>query len=207
MKRISDFCSKPWCIPAASARMRCLVVAGEGPASAGLQTRAGQLGLAGAVRFIGYLDRRVALPDCYAAADVFAFASRTETQGLVLLEAMAAGLPVVALSEMGTSDILDSGRGSISPPAIPQVFGETLAHVLNHPSAWRHLGDDAACFAREWSDVAMAGRMAALYRQMAGVKFAPDQPLTAPRSKFYVGGDSLIRRARIRGRPRYRPAD
>jgi glycosyltransferase involved in cell wall biosynthesis len=164
-----------------------LVVAGEGPASAGLQTRAGQLGLAGAVRFIGYLDRRVALPDCYAAADVFAFASRTETQGLVLLEAMAAGLPVVALSEMGTSDILDSGRGSISPPAIPQVFGETLAHVLNHPSAWRHLGDDAACFAREWSDVAMAGRMAALYRQMAGVKFAPDQPLTAPRSKSTWG--------------------
>ena len=156
-----------------------LVVAGEGPASADLQARAGQLGLAGGVRFIGYLDRRDALPDCYAAADVFAFASRTETQGLVLLEAMAAGLPVVALSEMGTADILDGGRGSIVPPACPQVFGETLAHILNHPSAWQHLGDDAAQYAREWSDVAMAGRMAELYRRMAATEFAPQRPLTA----------------------------
>ena len=164
-----------------------LVVAGEGPALTDLQAQVKMLGLQDAVSFIGYLDRRDALPDCYAAADVFAFASRTETQGLVLLEAMAAGLPVVALSEMGTTDILESGRGSISPPAIPQVFGEMLAHVLNHPSAWQHLCDDAAHFAREWSDVAMAGRMAALYRQMAGVKFAPDQPLTAPRSKSAWG--------------------
>ena len=160
-----------------------LLVAGEGPARADLQARVGPLGLADAVRFIGYLDRRDALPDCYAAADVFAFASRTETQGLVLLEAMAAGLPVVALSEMGTRDILDAGRGSITPPAIPQVFGETLAHVLNHSSAWQHLGDEAAQYAREWSDAAMAGRMAALYRQVADMKIAPDRPLTALQSK------------------------
>jgi glycosyltransferase involved in cell wall biosynthesis len=156
-----------------------LVVAGEGPARADLQARAGQLGLAGGVRFIGYLDRHDALPGCYAAADVFAFASRTETQGLVLLEAMAAGLPVVALSEMGTADILDGGRGSIVPPACPQVFGETLAHILNHPSAWQYLGDDAAQYAREWSDVAMAGRMAELYRRMVATEFVPDRPLTA----------------------------
>lgn len=173
------------------ARRQCpealLVVAGEGPAQADLQARVGPLGLADAVRFIGYLDRRDALPDCYAAADVFAFASRTETQGLVLLEAMAAGLPVVALSEMGTTDILEAGRGSISPPAIPQVFGETLAHVLNHPSAWQHLGDDAAQYAREWSDVAMAGRLAELYRRMATPEIAPEQPLAAPRSKSSWG--------------------
>ena len=164
-----------------------LLVAGERPAKVDLQARVDPLGLADAVRFIGYLDRRDALPDCYAAADVFAFASRTETQGLVLLEAMAAGLPVVALSEMGTTDILDAGRGAISPPAIPQVFGEALAQVLNHPSAWQHLGDDAAQYAREWSDIAMASRMAELYRRMATPEFASEQPLTAPRSKSAWG--------------------
>jgi glycosyltransferase involved in cell wall biosynthesis len=156
-----------------------LVVAGEGPARADLQATAGALGLADAARFIGYLDRRHELPDCYAAADVFAFASRTETQGLVLLEAMAAGLPVVALCAMGTAEILDGGRGSIVPPDCPQVFGETLAHILSHPAAWRHLGDDAAGYAREWSDVAMAGRMAELYRSMLSLEFAPERPLTA----------------------------
>ena len=61
------------------------------PAMNDLKERVRQLGLLDAVRFIGYLDRQQALPDCYAAADVFVFASRTETQGLVLLEAMAAG--------------------------------------------------------------------------------------------------------------------
>ena len=92
---------------------------------------------------------------------------------------MAAGLPVVALSAMGTAEILDGGRGSIVPPDCPQVFGETLAHILSHPAAWRHLGDDAAGYAREWSDVAMAGRMAELYRSMLSLEFAPERPLTA----------------------------
>ena len=83
-----------------------LVIAGEGPALGHLRALVSRLGLAGSVLFVGYLDRQTELPDCYAAADLFAFASRTETQGLVLLEAMAAGLPVVALAEMGTCDIL-----------------------------------------------------------------------------------------------------
>lgn len=89
-----------------------LLIAGEGPAVPDLKEKVNALGLRDHVQFIGYLDRSEALPACYAAADVFVFASRTETQGLVLLEAMAAGLPVVALSEMGTTDILAPGRGA-----------------------------------------------------------------------------------------------
>jgi 1,2-diacylglycerol 3-alpha-glucosyltransferase len=87
-----------------------------------LKRRSKALGLRDSVQFIGYLDRKQELPDCYAAADVFVFASRTETQGLVLLEAMAAGLPVIALSEMGTTDILSPGRGAISPAGRGQGF-------------------------------------------------------------------------------------
>lgn len=155
-----------------------LVVAGEGPAMADLKAQTAALGLAAAVQFIGYLDRKQALPDCYAAADVFVFASRTETQGLVLLEAMAAGLPVIALSEMGTTDILAPGRGAFSPPAEPKAFGETLGHFLNHPAAWRHLQDEAPIYAREWTDVAMAERLARLYDDLATLKMAPASPLT-----------------------------
>ncbi|WP_295004142.1 glycosyltransferase [uncultured Dechloromonas sp.] len=156
-----------------------LMIAGEGPAMGDLQKQVATLGLADAVRFVGYLDRRQGLPDCYAAADVFVFASRTETQGLVLLEAMAAGLPVIALSEMGTTDILAPGRGAFSPPCDSKAFGETLGHFVDHPAAWRHLGDEAPIYAREWSDVAMAGRLAQLYRQLAGKPGAVPSPLTA----------------------------
>jgi len=156
-----------------------LVVAGEGPAMDDLKAQVKTLGLRESVQFIGYLDRRQELPDCYAAADAFVFASRTETQGLVLLEAMAAGLPVIALAEMGTIDILAPGRGAISPPAEPQAFGAALGDFLNRPSAWRHLADEAPVFAGEWSDAAMAARLAWLYRELAGLKIASERPSTA----------------------------
>jgi glycosyltransferase involved in cell wall biosynthesis len=153
------------------ARQRCpellLIIAGEGPAAADLRQQVAAQGLGSQVSFIGYMDRERALPACYAAADLFVFASRTETQGLVLLEAMAAGVPVVALSEMGTRDILECGRGSFSPPPDPAAFGEMMGRYLAQPAAWQHLRDEAPRYAREWSDQAMAQRLAALYRQLA----------------------------------------
>jgi glycosyltransferase involved in cell wall biosynthesis len=167
----------------AVARRTCpdilLVIAGEGPAADDLKARAAGMGLAGSVLFLGYLDRRSELPACYAAADIFVFASRTETQGLVLLEAMAAGLPVVALAEMGTRDILDPGLGSLSPAANPEAFGDVMAHLLNQPSAWRHLRVEARAHAREWSDAAMAGRLAALYRELAATAMAGSRTVAA----------------------------
>lgn len=156
-----------------------LLIAGEGPAVPDLKEKVKALGLRDHVQFIGYLDRSEALPACYAAADVFVFASRTETQGLVLLEAMAAGLPVVALSEMGTTDILAPGRGAFSPPDDPKAFGETVAHFLNRPSAWRHFREDAPVYAAEWSDTAMAARLAACYRRWAGAEIASFSASTA----------------------------
>ena len=156
-----------------------LVVAGEGPAMADLQAQVAALGLADSVRFIGYLDRRQGLPACYAAADVFVFASRTETQGLVLLEAMAAGLPVIALSAMGTADILDAGCGCFTPPDDPAAFGEVLGRMLANPAAWGHLAAEAGDYARSWSDSAMASRLAGLYGQLQQAKMAAGEPSTA----------------------------
>lgn len=145
-----------------------LVIAGEGPAGADLRARVEALGLAEGVRFVGYMDRTRELPDCYAAADAFVFASRTETQGLVLLEAMAAGVPVVALSVMGTADILAAGRGSIAPPDHPAAFGAALAELLGRsPSAREQLSAEARTYALEWSDTAQASCLASLYRRLA----------------------------------------
>jgi glycosyltransferase involved in cell wall biosynthesis len=86
-----------------------LVLIGDGPAKASLQALASELGMADRVTFTG------ALPfdqvPCYLkAADVFTFASVTETQGLVTMEAMAAGLPIVAVNASGTRDIVEHGK-------------------------------------------------------------------------------------------------
>lgn len=83
-----------------------LIIAGEGPAQRHLVKLGAQLTLTANLLFVGYSPRRAALADCYRAGDAFVFASRTETQGWVLLEAMSLGVPVVSTAVMGTRDIL-----------------------------------------------------------------------------------------------------
>ncbi len=143
------------------------VVAGEGPARGALERQVAALGLTGTVRFVGYLDRTRALPDCYAAADAFVFASRTETQGLVLVEAMAAGLPVVALAEMGTRDILAGCPAARVSAASPEAFARALLEVLGDADVRRTLAGHARAGSTRWDDVAMAARLAGLYRSLA----------------------------------------
>lgn len=143
-----------------------LVVAGEGPALPALRRQIDAAGLAHSVRCVGYLDRQSELPDCYAAADTFVFASRTETQGLVLLEAMAAGLPVYALAEMGTRDILGPQRGAIIAPDEPAAFGRGLAALLGNRYQLDVLAAEARDYAMEWAAPARARQLAELYRSL-----------------------------------------
>ncbi|MEW9899076.1 glycosyltransferase [Chitinivorax sp. PXF-14] len=145
-----------------------LVVAGEGPAEAHLQALAGKLGLAGHVKFIGYLERERALLDCYSAADVFVFGSTTETQGLVLLEAMAMGVPVLAIPVMGAKDILSPGRGCVPVSTDPDEFAAALVALLADPARRAGIGADARSYAQEWSAPATAQRLAAFYQHVLG---------------------------------------
>jgi glycosyltransferase involved in cell wall biosynthesis len=144
-----------------------LLITGEGPARADLTQQAAKLGMQDSVRFLGYLDRKRELPAAYAAADAFVFASRTETQGLVLLEAMAQHCPVVGLSIMGTADILEAQRGCRIAPDDPAGFAQVLLELLNDPASRTRLGDEAHIYAQEWSDQALAGKLAALYQSLA----------------------------------------
>lgn len=145
-----------------------LLITGEGPATAHLKKRAADLGLDGSVHFLGYMDRQRELPDCYAAADAFVFASRTETQGLVLLEAMAMGVPVIGLAAMGTKDILDPGRGCLAPEDDPEAFAESLLRIMGDDALRSQMGEEARCYAREWADDRQAERLYGLYREMTG---------------------------------------
>lgn len=143
-----------------------LVVAGEGPALPSLQRQARQQGIESHVRFIGYLDREAMLPGCYAAADVFVFSSRTETQGLVLLEAMAAGVPVYAFAEMGTKDILEPQRGAAIAPQEATAFAQGLNTLLQDQERLQLLGQEARSWANEWSAPKRAQQLADLYTRL-----------------------------------------
>ncbi|RTL53516.1 MAG: glycosyltransferase family 4 protein [Rhodocyclaceae bacterium] len=143
-----------------------LVVAGEGPALNGLRQQAKQLGIEDQVRFIGYLDRETELPGCYAAADVFVFASKTETQGLVLLEAMAAGVPAYAFAEMGTKDILEPLRGAVIAPQDAPGFAAGLHALLQDKPRLQTLSQEALAWADEWSAPQRAKQLAELYASL-----------------------------------------
>lgn len=147
-----------------------LLVVGDGPALAELKEQAQALGLGDFVVFLGYLDRNEELPDCYAAADVFVFASLTETQGLVLLEAMAAGLPAIALSEMGTTDILGAGQGCLTPAADATDFAQAILRFFSDASLRERLRAEALSLARNWSDDTWAQRLATLYQGIVSKK-------------------------------------
>jgi 1,2-diacylglycerol 3-alpha-glucosyltransferase len=140
-----------------------LLIAGEGPAVAPLRLQASSLGLVANVKFLGYLRPGSVLAGCYAAADVFAFASRTETQGLVLLEAMAQSLPALALAEMGTHDILDGCPGAVIGRDRPAEFGSQLAALLADRQECAALGIAARRWAERWKSDEQARRLIDLY--------------------------------------------
>ena len=140
-----------------------LVIAGEGPARESLRQLVTSLKLDADVYFAGYLDRNKGLLDCYAAANVFAFASRTETQGLVLLEAMAQGAPVVSTAELGTRSILKPDCGAVVVAEQQDEFAAAVIRVLQSPDLQKELGDRGRVYAKTWSSASMARRLADLY--------------------------------------------
>ena len=141
-----------------------LVITGEGPAEASLHALVKTLGIEKNVQFIGYLDRNTELNACYKAADIFVFASKSETQGLVLLEAMAQGTPVVAIAELGAASILIEGQGAHIATEDSIEFADKINDLLSNPLASKILGDVGKSYAiKHWTASAKAEQMLHFY--------------------------------------------
>jgi len=148
-----------------------LVIAGEGPAASSLHTLSEQLGLQDNIKFIGYLDRNTELNACYRAADVFVFSSTTETQGLVLLEAMAQGVPVVAIAELGTKSILIEGEGALIATENESLFAERVLSLFSDAAKRSKLGESARNYAmKRWTSRTQAERMAQFYDEVISAR-------------------------------------
>jgi glycosyltransferase involved in cell wall biosynthesis len=140
------------------------LVAGEGPALKNLEKNVKQMKLSENIRFIGYLERYTELNNCYRCADIFIFASRTETQGLVLLEAMAQGVPVVSTAELGTRDVLQEGQGVWIAKEVLTDFSDKVVRMLKDKDARIALGRKGYDYAQTWSARRQAERMVAFYK-------------------------------------------
>ena len=141
-----------------------LVITGEGPAVPSLRALVRSHNIEKNVQFIGYLDRNTELNSCYKAADVFVFASKSETQGLVILEAMAQATPVVAIAELGTASILVEGQGALISIENESEFVQKVHSLLINPQRCKQLGEAAREYAlQKWSAATQAERMVKYY--------------------------------------------
>jgi glycosyltransferase involved in cell wall biosynthesis len=113
-----------------------LVLVGQGTETERLRRMAGHLPVARRIRFLG-LRPHDSLAECYQAADVFLFASETETQGLVLAEAAACGLPAVAVDAPGCDEVVRDGDTGILTKGDPAALAEAVIGLLLDPERRR----------------------------------------------------------------------
>jgi phosphatidylinositol alpha 1,6-mannosyltransferase len=148
-------------LPADSTR---LVIAGAGPREAALRAAAPA---SGEVIFLGYLDRRRDLPTLYASADTFVFASLTETLGLVVLEAMSAGLPVIATPAGGVADHLRDGENGLAYPAgDTRALADAMIAMVSNPARAKQLATGARATAEALGWDRELDRLDASYREV-----------------------------------------
>lgn len=140
-------------------RFRLLVVGGDGKdreRKAGLQALAEEMGIAGKVTFLDAVPHHD-LPLYYNAADICVVPSYYESFGLVAIEAMACGVPVVASRVGGLKETVQDGRtGYLVPWRCPEPFAERLDLLLSNEPLRRSLGREARAAAERfrWSEVA-----------------------------------------------------
>jgi len=147
-----------------------MIIAGEGPAYPALQRQSKKLGLQNNLLFTGYFKGHQELINCYCAGDVFVFSSRTETQGLVVLEAMALGVPVVSTAVMGTKDILKAQQGAVIAEENLEDFANKVHQILQDKTLHQRLSQEGKAYVQKWQAEVMAERMLDVYNQVINSK-------------------------------------
>jgi len=125
------------------------------------------LGLTDSVRYIGPQDRR-ALADTYRGASAFVLSSNEEGQGIVIVEAMASGLPVIATSCVGPPEMIADGvEGVLTPVGAEEALADAIVRVSADPARRRRMSHAARARAvREYSLESSGARLAAVYRAL-----------------------------------------
>jgi glycosyltransferase involved in cell wall biosynthesis len=144
-----------------------VVFVGDGDMRGGLEQRAEELGVRHAVRFLGAMDACGDLINLYKSADVVCIPSRNEPFGIVVLEAWAAGKPVVATRNGGTRDIITHGVDGLliydNPPSICWGINEVIANFA-HARWMGERGRVKAAYSFSWD--AIAAQTEGVYREL-----------------------------------------
>jgi glycosyltransferase involved in cell wall biosynthesis len=140
-----------------------LWLVGDGPYRSECVLIARQLGIGDRVRFVGFVDRS-RVDQYYAAADLFIFASITETQGLVIQEAMTHGLPAVVVAGGGASAAIEEGVNGLLTKNDSEDLAFQILEVLGDDRLYVQMSEAAARSVRSHGIPQMASRVVEVYR-------------------------------------------
>jgi glycosyltransferase involved in cell wall biosynthesis len=141
-----------------------LVIIGGGEESKVLKKYTRDLGIAHRVEFVGSIPF-TDIPRYLKAADLFCFASVTETQGLVTMEAIAAGLPVVAVDAMGTRDVVENGQEGLLTDNDSQSLAQAIERVINDEALRQRFKQAAVKKVQLFDIVTQAKKLMTVYQQ------------------------------------------
>jgi glycosyltransferase involved in cell wall biosynthesis len=142
-----------------------LFLVGEGDERPVLEEKIQTLGLQGSVTLVGAVSPED-IPAYYQIADAFVFASKSETQGMVILEAMAAGLPVVAVRSSGTDDVIQEGKTGYKTFDRTDAWVERLHYLIEHDEVRAEFSQQAVDFASKHDTEAFAVNINRFYSEL-----------------------------------------
>lgn len=142
------------------------VLVGDGPERPSLEKKVAKMSVANRIGFVGRVPYEE-VPAYLKAADLFCYASVTETQGLVTLEALAAGLPVVAVDASGTSETVSDGVDGILTPENSQALAEGMDKLLSDKDLYRQMQEAALQKAADWDINVLTRKLLNIYAQAA----------------------------------------
>ena len=103
---------------------------------------------------------------CYLAADLFVFASTSETQGMVLIEAMAGGCPIVAVRASGVHDVVKEGFNGLMVTESTESWAKAVASLLADRQRLSFLSENSRAFAETYFEEKIAEKVLRLYRRV-----------------------------------------
>jgi glycosyltransferase involved in cell wall biosynthesis len=141
-----------------------LVIAGNGPYLDYFKDEAKRYGIESSCVFTGYLERPE-LSLLYGISHIFLLPSLTETQGLVTIEAMMSGIPVVAIGVLGTVQVMGGDNGGFMVKNDSVEFRDRVLDLLEDEELYRKKTEEARRRARDWTVESFAGKLLDIYRE------------------------------------------
>jgi glycosyltransferase involved in cell wall biosynthesis len=141
-----------------------LMIGGDGNLKIALEKKVADAGLGDKIIFVGIVGDGEK-KNFYAAGDIFVYSSKSETQGMVLTEAMYSGLPIVAVRATGVKDIIEDGKTGFLVSENKKELGEAVQKLIDDENMRKKLGEEAGKVAREkYTAKVCAGKMIEVYK-------------------------------------------